>query len=218
MRSYGLFGSGRFFAFRVCNLDACERTRGAVTLGNELQILIAEFRVLDALDERLCLRDECSSVFGAVVRHCTPEIAEPVFGGAERSSESVRALFVHEVVRVNLGAVRSRKRKDFWRKTFGEHNFETAARGILPGGVSVKYKVRGLCVAGENACVILGKCRTRGGYDVLHTALVKADEVKISFDDNDRIFLHDGVSAVVQPEQNIALAVKCSLRAVHVLG
>ena len=47
--------------------------------------------------------------------------------------------------------------------------------------------------------------------------MVKADEVKISFDDNDRILLHDGVSAVVQPEENIALAVERGFRAVHVL-
>ena len=66
--------------------------------------------------------------------------------------------------------------------------------------------------------MILGQRRTRGGYDVLHSALVKADEVKISFDDNDRILLHDGVSAVVQTEENIALAVKGGFRAVHVLG
>ena len=218
LRCGGLFGGGRFFAFRVCHLDACERTRGAVTLGNELQILVAEFRILDALDERFRLRDKCGSVFGTVVRHGSPKIAEPVFGGAERFPEGVRALLVYEVVRVNFGAVRSRKRKNFWRKAFGQHDFETAARGILPGGISVKYKVSGLCVAGENAGMILGKCRTRCGYDVLHSALVKADEVEISFDDNDRILLHDGVSAVVQTEENIALAVKGGLRAVHVLG
>ena len=202
----------------MCNLDACEGTRCAVTLRNKFQILIAQFRILDALDERFRLRDKCGSVFGTVVRHGSPEITEPVFGGAERSSEGVRTLFVHEVVRVNLGAVRSRKRKNFWRKAFREYDFETAARGVLPGGVSVKYKISGFCVTGENTCVVLGQCRTRCGYDVLHSALVKADEVKISFDDNDRIFLHDGVSAVVQPEENVALAVKRRLWAVHVLG